>query len=65
MVDPIRYYTLPEVAQKFGVSQATVRRRIKEAKLSPYRPGRSMVLSEGDLIVLLDATRGRGPNRGP
>lgn len=58
-----RLYTLAEVAKRLGgISVRTVQRRIVDAGIRPPRPGRAMVLTEGDLAALIEALRCRSPS---
>ncbi len=54
--------SLDEVAARLGgISVKTVKRRIAEAGIRGPRPGREMMLTEGDYDRLVEATRERSP----
>lgn len=61
-MEPLR--PLPEVAKELGISPQTLRRRIREAGLNPARPGRTLLLSEGEIAKILDESRWRNVRGG-
>ena len=52
--------TLAEVARDVGITDRTLRRRIKEAEIYPSRPGRIAMLSDADVTKLMEQSRRRG-----
>jgi hypothetical protein len=57
-----RLYTLGEAALRLGVtSPRTVRRRLREAGVRPAKPGRSPLLTEADIQILIEQSRERSP----
>ena len=58
MID--RLLPLEEVAERLGgVSIRTAKRRIQEAGIDPPRPGRAVMLTEADLVAVIEASRCR------
>src|SRR5215831_3715589 len=55
----INLMSLSEAAHRLGVTTRTVKRRISEAGLVLPRPGRAVMLTEADLLQLIEATRCR------
>jgi hypothetical protein len=51
--------TLAEVAADLHISTKTLRRRIREAGIAPARPSRAPLLSDADVMVVLEASRAR------
>ena len=49
-------YTLPEVADKLKTSVQTLRKRIKEGKLTAHKYTRSYIVSQKDLDAMLTNT---------
>lgn len=55
-------YTIAEAATELRVSEDTVLRRIKDARLSPARVGRGILLTENDIAAIVEASRWRSPS---
>ena len=53
---------LAEVARELGITDRTLRLRIKEAGIYPARPGRIAMLSDADVTKLMEQSRRRGPD---
>lgn len=51
---------LTEVARELGITDRTLRLRIKEAGIYPARPGRVAMLSDADVAKLMEQSRRRG-----
>jgi excisionase family DNA binding protein len=52
-----RFFTEQQVAEMTGVSLRTVRRWVASGELASHRLGRSIRISEGDLLAFLAARR--------
>jgi transposase-like protein len=51
--------TLAEVARELGITDRTLRLRLKEAGIHPARPGRNAMLSDQDVTKLMEQSRSR------
>jgi len=51
--------TLAEVARELGITDRTLRLRLKEAGIQPARPGRNAMLSDQDVTKLMEQSRSR------
>jgi hypothetical protein len=51
--------TLAEVARELGITDRTLRLRLKEAGIDPARPGRIAMLSDTDVTKLMEQSRRR------
>ena len=51
--------TLAEVARDLGITDRTLRQRLKEAGIRAARPGRIAMLSEADVTKLMEQSRNR------
>jgi len=56
--DQIKFFTIPEVAERLGVCTRTVRRWISAGDLVVHRVGHVVRIAEGDLRAFLTAHRG-------
>src|SRR4029077_998825 len=63
MERPMAHITVPEIADRMGVSAATAKRRIAEWMVgtgsAPMRPGRAYVLTEQEFSQVMEFTRCR------
>jgi len=59
--DQIKFFTIPEVAERLGVCTRTVRRWISAGDLVVHRVGHVVRIAEGDLRAFLAAHRGEEP----
>ena len=50
---------LAEVARELGITDRTLRLRLKEAGIHAARPGRSAMLSDADVTKLMEQSRRR------
>lgn len=50
----MKNYTVKEVAESIGVTEITVKRRIKEGSLRAYKEKNKLFISEGDLNAFLE-----------
>jgi excisionase family DNA binding protein len=57
----IKFFTIPEVAERLGVCARTVRRWISAGDLIVHRVGHVVRIAEGDLRAFLAAHRGEEP----
>lgn len=57
--------TIPEVAQRLGVSSSTVRRLVDRGELARVRVGRSVRFREADLAGLIDSRNSAHEARDP
>jgi hypothetical protein len=51
--------TLAEMARELGITDRTLRLRLKEAGIQPARPGRNAMLSDQDVMKLMEQSRSR------
>jgi excisionase family DNA binding protein len=51
--EPIRFFTVAEVAERLGVSTRTIRRWIEDLELVAHRFGRAVRIAESDLKAFL------------
>ena len=51
---PLKFHTVDEVAELFGVSKRTVWRWIKQRELLVHRFGKNVRISDGNLHAFLD-----------
>ena len=56
VIEGIKFYTIPEVAQALRVTPQTVRAYIKQGKLKGQRIGRPILITENNLKEFLQAT---------
>lgn len=56
VIEGIKFYTIPEVAQVLRVTPQTVRAWIKQGKLKAQRIGRPILITENNLKEFLQAT---------
>ena len=56
VIEGIKFYTIPEVAQALRVTPQTVRAWIKQGKLKAQRIGRPILITENNLKEFLQAT---------
>jgi hypothetical protein len=59
------WHTLGEVARELGITDRTLRLRLKEAGIYPARPGRVPMLSDADVTKLMEQSRRRGRSSNP
>ena len=59
--DQIKFFTIPEVAERLGVCTRTVRRWISAGGLVVHRVGHVVRIADGDLRAFLAAHRGEEP----
>ena len=48
-IEGVTLYTIPEAAEKLGVSQNTIRAYIKSGKLKGHKVGRPIFITEKDI----------------
>ena len=56
VIEGIKFYTIPEVAEVLNVTPQTVRAYIKQGKLKGQRIGRPILITENNLKEFLKAT---------
>ncbi len=54
---PEKFYTVPEISERLGVSARSVWRWIDRKDLAAHRLGRSVRISEASLQAFLDRSR--------
>ena len=52
-IDTMKYYTVAEVAEKLNLTPQTIRKYIKDNKLSGNRTGKNYLIPEQKLIEFL------------
>ena len=57
VIEGIKFYTIPEVAQALNVTAQTVRAYIKQGKLKSQRIGRPILITENNLKEFLQANK--------
>jgi len=55
VIEGIKFYTIPEVAQALNVTAQTVRAYIKQGKIKSQRIGRPILITENNLKEFLQA----------
>lgn len=53
IIEGIKFYTAAEVAKILGITPTTVRAYIRDNKLPAQRIGRSLLITEGNLLEFL------------
>ena len=56
VIEGIKFYTIPEVAEALDITAQTVRAYIKQGKLKGQRIGRPILITENNLKEFLQAT---------
>ena len=56
VIEGIKFYTIPEVAEALNVTPQTIRAWIKQGKLKSQRIGRPILITENNLKEFLQAT---------
>ena len=56
VIEGIKFYTIPEIAEALNVTPQTVRAYIKQGKLKGQRIGRPILITENNLREFLQAT---------
>ena len=57
VIEGIKFYNIPEVAQTLNVTPQTVRLYIKKGKLKSQRIGRPILITESNLKEFLNITK--------
>lgn len=56
VIEGIKFYTIPEIAQALRVTPQTIRAWIKQGKLKGQRIGRPILITDNNLKEFLQAT---------
>ena len=56
VIEGIKFYTIPEVAEALRVTPQTIRAWIKKGKIKSQRIGRPILITENNLKEFLQAT---------
>ena len=56
VIEGIKFYTIPEVAEALRVTPQTIRAWIKQGKVKSQRIGRPILITENNLKEFLQAT---------
>ena len=56
VIEGIKFYTIPEVAEALDITAQTVRAYIKQGKLKGQRIGRPILITENNLKEFLQVT---------
>lgn len=54
---PPRYLTLPEASELVRTPVSTLREWISHGRLPAFRPGRRVLVTQGDLVALVSGAR--------
>lgn len=57
IIEGIKFYTIPEVAQALQVTPQTIRAYLKQGRLKGTRIGRPILITENNLREFLQASR--------
>lgn len=58
IIEGIKFYTIPEIAEALKVTPQTIRAWIKQGKIKSQRIGRPILITESNLKEFLNQSRG-------